>query len=218
MKLLLTKRQEEILVGSILGDGCVYPIAVSAAKSKNCCYYFKQSWENKDYVFWLYQELKSICPSEPKQRKDNKQWYFYSYFSRDLVPWRRKFYPRDKKVVPQDIAVILTSSLSIAIWYMDDGTLDYRPNYHCSFSLSTHSFSLKDTWKLVDVLGRNFGIKASVSNNLIRGTRYPRIYIGKEGRDRFVQLISPHILDCFKYKLPQYRQPLRDFSRIKIGG
>lgn len=215
-KLFLTKRQEEILVGSILGDGCIYKGTVKIDKTRNCCYYLKQSQRYKDYVSWLFQEFESVCPSTPKQRKDNEQWYFYSHSSEIFISWRDKFYPEDKKIIPQDIATILTSPLSIAIWYMDDGTLDYRPNYHCSFSLSTHSFSLEGVYRLVKVLKDNFGVESSVHNNLIRGVRYPRLYIGTKGRDKFIKLISPYILDCFKYKLPQHRQPFRDFSRIRL--
>lgn len=213
MKLLLTKRQEEILVGSILGDGY---LAISCGG--NTSFRLSQKEASKDYVFWIFNEFKEFCRSNPKQRKDNGQWYFITRYLNELNIFREIFYPENKKLVPENIKNMLSSPLSLAIWFMDDGTLDYRPNYHCSFSLSTHSFSFKGAEKLANVLKENFAVEASVSNNLIRGKRYPRIYIGKNGRDKFVELVSPYILDCFKYKLPQYRQPLRDFSRIKIEG
>lgn len=213
MKLLLTKRQEEILVGSILGDG--YLVVSSGG---NTSFRLSQKESSKDYVFWFFNELKGFCRSNPKQRKDNGQWYFLTRYLSEFNAFRHIFYPKNKKIVPENIEDILLSPLSLAIWYMDDGTLDYRPNYHCSFSLSTHSFSLEGAQKLAKVLKDNFRIEATVSNNLIRGKRYPRIYIGKNGRDRFIELVSPFVLDCFKYKLPQHRQPLRDFSRIKMEG
>ncbi len=49
----------------------------------------------------------------------------------------------------------------------------------------------------------NFKVEASIQNPICRGKRYPRIYIGKNGRDQFLRLIKPHIIDCFQYKLPQ---------------
>lgn len=213
MQIPLTKRQEEILLGSILGDGGIYP---STSNETSCCYYTKQSKTRKGYLFWLYEELKSICCSSPKQRKDNGQWYLRSRYLKNFYSLRQKFYPHGVKIVPSDIETMLTSPLALAIWYMDDGTLDYRPGYHCSFLISTHSFSDYGVKKLVEVLGKNFGIKASMYKDIIRGISYPRIYIGAEGRNRFIKSISPYILKCFQYKLPQYRQPLRDFSRIKL--
>lgn len=215
MQNYLTQKQTDILIGSVLGDGGLYS---DRRYPKSCSYYVKQAEKNKDYIFWLYNQLKLICFSSPKQRKDNGQWYFRSSFSQNLCEWQDKFYKNNCKIIPDDIGKVLISPLSVAIWYMDDGTLDYRPHNHCSFSFSTHSFELKEAEKLVKVLKDNFSVKANVNYNLIRGKRYPRIYIGKEGRDEFIKLVSPFILDCFKYKLPQYRKPLRDFSKIKIEG
>ena len=212
MSISFNERQQEILVGSILGDGFL-----TSSLGGNAYFRFKQCEKRQDYVFWMYEELKDFCCSGPKQRKDNQQWYFLTRCLPVFNILKDVFYPEGKKVIPDDIEGILISPLSLAVWYMDDGTLDYRPNYHCSFSFSTHSFSLKGVQRLVVTLKDNFGIESSMSNNLIRGVRYPRIYVGTKGRDRLIELISPYILDCFKYKLPQYRQPLRDFSRIKLG-
>src|SRR3989344_4728894 len=139
----------------------------------------KQSNEHKDYVFWLYNELDKL---------------------RDL------FYPEGKKIIPKDINKILTSPISLAVWFMDDGTLDYRPKDHCAFHLCTNCFTKEDTSKLIDVLKNNFGIVSSLHYTLCRGKRHCRIYIGAQGRDRFIELITPYILACFKYKLPQYRK------------
>lgn len=210
VKNILTQRQIDILIGNLLGDGFLIRPYVSTS------FGFKQKQESKEYVFWLYNEFKNICRSEPKQRKDNQQWYFLTKSIKDLNVFREMFYSNKKKIIPKNIEQLLVSPLSLAIWYMDDGSIDYRPNDHCSFYLSTHCFSVKEVEKLRDILMKNFGIESNVYNNLIRGKRYPRIYIGSKGRNKFIKIISPYILNCFKYKLPQYRQPLRDFSRIKL--
>ena len=49
---------------------------------------------------------------------------------------------------------------------------------------------------------KNFGVKTKVYDSLCRGKRYPKIYIGVKGRDKFLSLIKPYILNCFSYKLP----------------
>ena len=104
--------------------------------------------------------------------------------------------------MPKEIKHLLISPFSLAIWYMDDGKLDFLPKVHCSPYLCTDSFSFRDVGMLVKVLNENFGIKSNIQNYSIRGNIYPRIYVKAITRDRFFSLIRKHILECFHYKLP----------------
>lgn len=195
-----TERQKVILVGSILGDGGIY-----ARKEWNPYYYVKQAERNKKYIFWLYRELCSFCPSEPKQRRDNRQWYFYSSGLESLRPLRRIFYDNGRKRIPKNIGEFLNLPLSLAIWYMDDGTLDYRAKDHCALSLTVNCFTVQEVELLSRTLEENFGIISTVQTPLCRGKRYPKLYIGARGRERLLELITPYIHKCFAYKLPQNR-------------
>lgn len=192
----LNNSQNQIIIGTILGDGYIENGLWGSRLQ------IKQSKFRKEYVFWLYHQLKNLCRSFPKQRKDNLQWYFGTRYTQEITKIHRVFYPNRKKIVPKNISDLLTSPLALAIWYMDDDTLDYRPNDHFAFYLMTHSFSVKDVRRLVRMLKDNFAVKSNIFNNLIRGKRYPRIYIGAEGRKRFLQLVKPYILSCFRHKLP----------------
>ncbi|MEK9195246.1 MAG: hypothetical protein AAB975_02635 [Patescibacteria group bacterium] len=200
----LTQKQKDIMVGTLLGDGYL------SSKSKDPHLELKQSDEKKEYVFWLYKELENLCTSAPKQRKDNNQWYVNTHCSSELMHLRYWFYPEGVKIVPRNIEKILVNPLSLAIWYMDDGTLDYREKDHYAFRLTTHSFTPNDNQRLVSVLNNNFEVDATVQSILIRGKRYPRIHIGVMGRDQFYNLVQPYILNCFKHKLPPlYLTPQR---------
>lgn len=196
----LTQKQQEIIVGNLLGDGGIY--LSPNLKRKTSTYCFKQSKEHKEYVLWIYNELINICPSFPKQRKDTKQWQFISRRLENLNSLQNMFYKDKKKIIPKNIEELLISPLSLAIWYMDDGTLDYRPKNHYAYRLATNCFSVPECFLLIKALKNNFDIDASVQTTLIRGKRYPRIYIGEKGRDRFYSLIKPYILKCFSSKLP----------------
>ena len=200
MNLSLTKRQQNILIGSILGDGGIYPRTQGMPY-----YYIKQGERNKDYIFWLYQEFSNLCPSLPKQRRDNNQWYFYSSGLENLVSLRTLFYSGGRKRIPANITKFLTSPLSLAVWYMDDGTLDYRIKDHCAFSLTVNCFTVQEVELLTSVLKKNFGIISTVQNTLCRGKKYPKLYIGARGRERFLKFVQPYIHECFAYKLPQNR-------------
>jgi len=196
----LNKKLQDITVGLLLGDGCF-------EKKKDTLgirLQIKQQSKAKEYVEWLYSQLKGHCLSGVKFRKDYGQYYFSTRYLREFKDIYNLFYVNGKKVVPANIKELLKSPLSLAIWYMDDGSLDYRPNDHYAFYLASNCFSLEDSKRLQVVLLDNFGIHSRVYNNLCRGKRYPRIYIGSDGRDKFKKLVSRYILDCFSYKLPKF--------------
>lgn len=197
---MFTTDQRNVLIGSILGDGGIY---LTSSKPH---FYFKQKESSKDYVFWIYNYFHSFCKSPPKKRVDNNQWYFRTRGVELLSEFHRNFYDKNgRKKIPSKIKNLLTSPLSIAIWYMDDGTLDYRQKSHCSFTLMTNCFTIKETKLLSETLWENFKIYSTVQNPHCRGKSYPRIYIGSKGRSRFIETIFPFIHECFLYKLPQNR-------------
>lgn len=191
---VMDNKQREIIIGTLLGDAWI----------DNKSLRVKQSETHKEYVFWLYSHLKNLCKSPPKERKDYKQWYFQTRFSEHISKYKDMFYRNGIKVIPENINELLVSPLSLAVWYMDDGSLDYRPKDHYNFSLSTNAFTLDENKSLVNVLKENFGIESSIQTPLSSGTRYPEIYIGVKGRDRFWNLISPFIVSCFSNRIPPY--------------
>lgn len=197
---MFTAEQHNILVGSILGDGGVF-----VGNPQKPYFYVKQKEANKKYVFWLYERFRNFCVSSPRQRKDNGQWYFSTRGLEILLPFRKAFYKERKKRVPRDIGELLVSPLSLAVWYMDDGTLDYRQKDHCAFSLTTNCFTKQEVALLSNALWKNFRIVSTVQTPLCRGIRYPKLYIGARGREGFLDLILPYIHECFAYKLPQNR-------------
>ncbi|MDI6883293.1 MAG: hypothetical protein QMC93_02340 [Patescibacteria group bacterium] len=195
--ILPSKIQREIIIGNILGDGSLEFNRYIGTRLQ-----IKQSEQYKDYVLWLYEKLKNLCNSRPKQRKDNNQWYFSTRALKELTSLHKLFYKKRRKIIPYNISELLTSPLTVAVWYMDDGSLDFRPKDHYAFVLNTDSFLLKEVQILGKTIERNFGVKTNVYNSLCRGRRYPKIYIGAKGRDKFLSLVKPYILNCFSHKLP----------------
>lgn len=193
----LSQKQKEIVVGTLLGDGYLESDGFKASRLQ-----IKQCEFKKEYVFWLYEELKNLVKTPPQQRKDNKQWYFSTRSIIELDAYRKIFYKNKRKLVPSNIKELLVSSLSLAVWFMDDGTLDYRVRSHYSFSLSTDSFTIYEVRLLQEVMNNKFGIQTSIQTPSSRGKKYVKLYIGKDGREMFLKTIHRYILPCFYYKLP----------------
>jgi len=199
MEIRLTKLQREIIIGNILGDGCIEFNGFHGSRLQ-----IKQAERYKEYVLWLYRKFENLCKSAPKQRMDTLQWYFSTRSLNELTELYRLFYPRGKKKIPTNISDFLVSPLTLAVWYMDDGGLDYRPKDHYAFTLNTDSFSFTDVYRLKKVLYNNFKIESTVQTPLSRKKRYPKLYIGVSGRNKFLRLIKPYILNCFSHKLPPF--------------
>lgn len=189
--------QRDILVGLMLGDGHLEYDGYRGARLQ-----VKQSKEKKEYVKWLYSHFATLTKTPPQQRQDTKQWYLGTRFFEDFEEFRKLFYVNRIKVVPATVADLLQSPLSIAIWFMDDGRLDYRVKSHYAYHIATDSFAESDVRRLQVVLQEKFGIAAKTYLSRCRGKLYSKLYIGKEGRDRFTKTVAPHILQCFLYKLP----------------
>ena len=162
----------------------------------------KQSEEKKEYVFWLYNQFAHITKTPPQQRSDTRQWYFGTRFYEDLEVMRRLFYKGKTKVVPSNIAELFDSPLTLAVWFMDDGRLDYREKSHYAYHISTDSFTESDVQRLQALLLERFGIVAKTYLSLCRGKKYAKLYIGKDGRDAFSMAVAPYLLNCFEYKSP----------------
>lgn len=61
-EILLTKMEEAILLGTLLGDGNIQKRGNSyRSKIQHC-------EKNKDYVFWKYYRLKRLCSSSMKPK------------------------------------------------------------------------------------------------------------------------------------------------------
>lgn len=193
----LSKTQRDILVGLMLGDG-----SLEYNGHKGTRLQIKQSEEKKEYVFWLYSQFANLTKNPPQQRKDTNQWYFGTRFYENLEDMRQIFYDKRAKIVPSNITELFDSPLTLAVWFMDDGHLDFREKSHCAYHISTDSFTEWEVEKLQSLLLEKFDITAKVYLSLCRGKRYPKLYIGKNGRDVFTRTVAPHILSCFEYKLP----------------
>lgn len=192
-----TKRQEKIILGKLLGDGCL---------EKNGNYSrlkIDHTIRQKEFVFFLYNELSNFVTKKPNNvgcldKRSGKIYYHYRFSTKSLLVFdklRKSFYKNGHKIIPKDLVLLLKSPLTLAIWYMDDGykRKDCRGLYLC-----TSSYSLNENKFLQLILRKNFSIVTSLhfaAGNI-------RIYIPSSQSGEFINLIKKYILPCFSYKLP----------------
>ena len=146
----------------------------------------------KDYVDYKFNKLKRICESVPKERATNEDRHAYRFFTKqhkDLTTLYGLFYKNKRKIIPKNLEL---DPMSIAIWYMDDGSKSRDSDVY----LNTQQFSLLDQKKLLNCL-RKFGINARLNKD----KKYYRIRILKESIQNFMNIVAPHMAPSMGYKL-----------------
>lgn len=207
----LTQRQKEIIYGSLSGDAkkMSYPVVA-----------FKQCLRQEEYLKWKFEETKSIMsPNSLKKSSDIDKrtgkpsvcWRCYSYSNTDVENINKQFYSGKTKEVTNEILNNLTP-LSVAVWYMDDGTIDWKkrskdehPKWDFSpeIKICTDSYSKQSCDNIVNWFKNKWDIDCHLRERGLRkdgGISY-RVIIDASSAEKFISLISPHILPLFQYKI-----------------
>lgn len=186
------------MYGSVLGDGYLTP----QTKKKQYSY-LRLKYDDKylSYIRWLHNELKPLGTSQIKVHTGYHQHLIDTQSSAWLGDVRKIFYPNGKKIIPDTIKKLIVDPNSIAVWYMDDGSLDFRDRYHYNSTFATYCFSYDNFKDLSEVLLENFGIYTSVHKSTMRNVEYYRIYVLSRSMNDFIKLVKPYIQTCFSYKI-----------------
>lgn len=197
-KLSLSNRQKEILIGTILGDAHLEKLHTPELSRLK----IEHSLKQKEYVDWFYEEFKNWIRTKPKQKikkvfgKIHKNYGFCTYGHRLLGNFQKDFYLEKKKIIPDNLFENITP-LSLAVWYMDDGSI--KSNKHKGVFLNTQSFSVKDVKILQSILEIKFGIASSTRKD----ETGEQIYLGGESGEKFIKIIEPFVIPSMKYKIPR---------------
>jgi hypothetical protein len=192
----LSKTQKAIILGTLLGDGCL---------ERNGTYVrlrLEHSIVQKPYLLWKYEKLKNVITGSLMEihafHKKNKCFYdslrIYTFSNQEFEIYWNSFYSNNKKVIPSNISELLTDPLSLAVWFMDDG---YKRNDCNAFRLNTDSFDRAEQLILSNILRDNFGIE----NKLHKKGKYWNIYIPQRFSQKFVDIVKPYIIPHFHYKI-----------------
>ena len=201
----LTQRQKEIIYGSLMGD----------AKRQHTKWLssveFGQCEAQKDYLMWKYLELANLVSENSLSFYDqfdkrygslNKSYRFYTMANSGVEEILIQFYKTGKKVITQEILDNLTE-LSLAVWFMDDGTSNFFENRRNrtgwditpEVKLCTDSFSEEECNLIIEWLRGKWGINSHYRQK--RG----RVIIDSVSVYDFFDLIRPHIIPSMMYKI-----------------
>lgn len=186
----LSDLQRQVILGTLLGDGCL----AETFSKKNLRLQIEHGQAQRAYVLWKYRILQSLVLTPPKFQQRNRSWRFKTISHPELTALGRLFYKRRKKVVPQNLEVLLRAPISIAVWFMDDGA----KNRNDGLIFNTQCFSKKETERLKKILAKNFGLDHI---SLQRDKNGWRLYVQKASAEKMTALMSPYILPELAYKM-----------------
>lgn len=181
----LSDVQQQVVLGCILGDGYM-------RKKTHAHLQITHSFEQREYVDWKYKILENLVNSKPSTYKGNSSRVGYRFFTKslpELTGYYNQFYPRDRKLISEEVDL---SPLSLAVWYMDDGSKSYKTCY-----FNTQSFDLTSQQNLINSLK-----KVDIKSTLNKDKKYYRIRIATESAGKLFKSINPFVIESMHYKLP----------------
>lgn len=96
------------------------------------------------------------------------------------------------------------SPISLAFWYMDDGTITNSESerFRPTMSIATNGFSYEECNNLIAALKNKYGIESSIRQK--ESYKGNTLYFDTVNTDKFCALVAPYIVESMKYKLPDY--------------
>lgn len=202
--------QKDVLIGTLLGDGGI------CLKGRFARLHIKHSISQiplVEYKKKVFENITVMSVRVFKQKVGKLDYKFAEFVTLthpEFLNFYNLFYSKARKVVPNDIKLLLRNPLSLAVWFMDDGSAEYA-----GASLQTHSFTKFEVDLLRETIESNFGIKTTKRLNKSKWI----IYFPKASLSRLKRVIGKFVLPEFRYKLVPYSartNPVETARRIPI--
>jgi hypothetical protein len=192
------EEQKSILVGTILGDAYLQKTG-----EKNSRLRFEHGDKQKDYLLWKISKFPKLFQGKPKylerrhpvNGKLYKYWRHQSNSTPELGKWRAIFYEEGKKHIPEQLSGLLRNSLSLAVWYMDDGYYYHRDKVGYLYLGRVQE---KEAEIAKTAIENNFQVSCRILNKKQKGYA---LYFSPKETIKLHQKIRPFILSIFNYKI-----------------
>lgn len=193
--LKLTQFQRDIIVGLTLGDGHLETSNGVSYRMK-----IEHSIKQKEYANWLYNCFDSWVLSGPAVKEKNvfgktyQNIWFNTISHVKLRYYGKMFYKDGKKMIPNNISKLL-SDLSLAVWFMDDGSI--KSKHHKSLIINTQCFPIQQIEFLQQAIEKKFQIVSFIRKQ----KEGFQIEFRGQNATKLAQIIEPYLVASMKYKI-----------------
>jgi len=188
--------QKQILVGMLLGDGCLY------RDGKNSLYKlsFGHCKKQKQYFHWKISMLDPFVNAWREnidKRKNSIMLQTATICHQGLNSFADMFYDNQRiKHIPDNLDIYMTP-LALAVWICDDGNL----NSGINMRIATMGFTYEENIKLQNLLKRCFDLRSKVMGFKFKEKEYFQLTLNKKNTQKLSDIIRPHVIDSMKYKI-----------------
>ena len=109
--LKLSLLQREVIIGTILGDGCL----MTSYSGDTARLQIRHQVKCREYVDWKYSFFTRWVLTPPRLDIHNNSWFFQTVSHTDLMEIKRLFYVGRQRVIPKNIVDLLKTPLSLAM-------------------------------------------------------------------------------------------------------
>lgn len=196
---------KEVILGTLLGDSMIVETSHTKGYVKMC-----QGRDQFQYLIWKMKVLKSLVGTfgiSYQHKEERDSWgsklriHVWSLSQEYLHHLYNDFYSNGVKVVRLNVLRRLTP-LSLAVWYMDDGSIVYQKDTIFGVRLYTNGFSIEENQVIVDYMNESWGIIFNVLCDKRSNTYF--INARKEESEKFLALVSPYIHESMRYKIDPF--------------
>ena len=200
----LTWMQEQIVTGLLLGDGCLSFNGRSVE--------FSHIAEKEPYVDYLIDMMGNIAGNKQKARISgygSKMSPARTICCNGIKDYCMRFVNDGKKIIPKDIEL---SPISLAIFYMDDGSLQHSDVQEDRCIIAMNDYDEESVNNFIEALRDQMHIESikyfSKGWNLrFKAREFEKLQL----------LISPYICECMQYKLSEkFRGRCVDIQEVEI--
>lgn len=192
--LKLTPHQRNVLIGLLLGDAHLE----TQNSGRTFRLKIEYSIKHSEYAHHIYELFREWTNTPPRLKDDatHRNIWFQTVSHPAFRFYGHQFYKNRKKCVPKLIHRYL-SNISIAYWFMDDGSVKSRESKGILFN--TQGFPKEDVARLVETMQKMFHLKASERKQ----DDGLQIYVSGESYEQFRKIVDPYIHPSMRYKIPE---------------
>ena len=189
-KKVLSKTQKSVVLGKLLGDGSICNNALNFGHKK----------EHEKYVDFTLKSLGDFAGNKQSEQTSGFGTIMTrgrSISSENILQIFNSFYTENNvKIIPSNIEL---DPISLAFWYMDDGSLAHSELQKDRACFATCGFDEQSIDNLITALNKlNIqGVKQKSEN------KYWRIRLNTEDAYKMFEMIRPYVPEVMQYKLPE---------------
>lgn len=199
---MLTAQQEEVIIGSLLGDGNIKKFNEQTA-------YFREEHGPKQasYVSWLANELGDVTSNMVTETKRGNALVETKHLLR-IGDLHGLFYPDQKKIIPEFLVEQITPRM-IALWYCGDGSLqegtsDWKgKKYDRRPIANLYANAFGNHPESRDRINRIF-VRFGITPTWRQCGEYQVLFFNVKESAKFFDIIAPFVPAPMEYKLPAY--------------